>query len=376
MAGQNQTLAFTVFCIYMIAMAGLAVRGYFINKKNKASAGAAAKADTTHFLGEMSMPTFIIRMNLVASWVSGWIVVSIPDWGASLGPVAFSAMMLANCANGTMNVLWPSVCRLIKHRQYLGPNDFSSDRFNSQILRMYTSLSGIFGTWVTLVIEWIVLKVVATWMFQRQIEAGWLSANAVVWGLVIFIYACEWAGGMESVAVTDAVQCCFLCASFLAVYILINTEYGGFVGLFGSPDEQFDCEAKQVVKTTWPEAPPGWGLVTEVVPPAPEMPYNETVYGCVMYSASTAWWTLYPPYFGQMFMLNVPLAGAVIGLTPAAVHRAMISGSDDSFRRALAPIQCEFAQPQSPLSAPRGRLLTVQSPPSQTIPGFSCCPAS
>eukprot|EP01052_Picozoa_sp_SAG31_P074430 SAG31_NODE_33545_length_342_cov_1.259259_1_plen_88_part_01 len=33
--------------------------------------------------------------------------------------------------------------------------------------------------------------------------------------------------------------------------------------------------------------------------------YNMTEYGCVYYSAS--WWMLYPPYFGQMFMLYLPL---------------------------------------------------------------------
>ena len=69
--------------------------------------------------------------------------------------------------------------------------------------------------------------------------------------------------------------------------------------------------------------------------------YNMTEYGCVHYTSS--WWLLYPPYFGQMFMLWVPIGAGPLGMTPAGIHRAMISGSDDSFRRALAPVHCEFA---------------------------------
>ena len=122
-------------------------------------------------------------------------------------------------------------------------------------------------------------------------------------------------------------------------------------------------------------------------------PYNLTEYGCVMYSAS--WWTLYPPHFGQMFMLYVPIGATVIALSPAAIHRAMISGSDDSFRRALAPVHCEFANLRlvhsslqfcASLSSPLCRSLVHSSlhyhsrrlEPLllQTTPGSSCCRAS
>ena len=78
----------------MFLMAALAIRGFFTNRKTKKNAGAAVKQDTTHFLGEQQMVriklvqylktcftdwiakssavqgTFIIRMNMIASWVS------------------------------------------------------------------------------------------------------------------------------------------------------------------------------------------------------------------------------------------------------------------------------------------------------------------
>ena len=40
-------MAFTVFWVYMFAMAGLAVRGFVINQRTKKNAGAAAKAQAT-----------------------------------------------------------------------------------------------------------------------------------------------------------------------------------------------------------------------------------------------------------------------------------------------------------------------------------------
>ena len=55
------TVAFTTFCLYMCSMLLLALRGFFVNRKNKKNAGAAVKVDTTHFLGEQKMGTFVVR---------------------------------------------------------------------------------------------------------------------------------------------------------------------------------------------------------------------------------------------------------------------------------------------------------------------------
>ena len=77
------------------------------------------------------MGTFIIRMNMIASWVGGWIVVGLPDVGAGMGPSAFGFLMICTAIGSTVNVVWPPLARMIKHRNYLGPNDYVSDRFNS-----------------------------------------------------------------------------------------------------------------------------------------------------------------------------------------------------------------------------------------------------
>lgn len=311
---------------------------------------------------------------MVASWVSGWIVVMIPQLGAGLGPVALCFMMMCTWIGSTMNIIWPPICRLMKYRNYLGPNDFVSDCFNSHICRLFCSFSGLFSTWCLLVIEWIVLKMVASWMFRPQIESDAITSEGVVWMLVAFIYACETVGGMESVAITDAVQCTFLMAAFISVVMLIEFKYGGFVGFFGYPNDPENCQAKMVVNTTWPEEPPGWGRITLVENQTSGEPIlNMTEYGCVIFEYG--WWLDYPPIFGQALMLWIPIGSAVLCLSPAGIHRAMISGSDDSFRRALAPVHCEF-----PEAAQRPFLSTVTRSKcqrvTQTIRGFSSYRAS
>ena len=223
-------------------------------------------------------------------------------------------------------------------------------------------------------------------MFRDFINDGYITSAGVVWSLAIFIYACETVGGMESVALTDAVQCCFLMLSFISTYFLIEYKYGGFLGFFGGPESPQSCEAYQTKNTTWPEEPPTYGLTTLVEPPShwsngshyvntytqPEglgffgqwtahpdhaaredlatiapiaaavfsepvlEAFNMTQYGCVHYVND--WWLKYPPHMFGMFHWWFPLGALPLGMTPAGIHRAMISKSDDSFRRALAPV--------------------------------------
>ena len=138
------SIAFTTFVLYMLGMAALAIRGFFVNRSTNKSFGTAAKVDSTHFLGEQNVGSFIVRMNMVATFVSGYVVVGLPDVGAGLGPASLSFLMLCTCCGSTMNIMWPKIGRLVKHRNYLGPNDFAIDLYNSQCVRIITSFGGIF----------------------------------------------------------------------------------------------------------------------------------------------------------------------------------------------------------------------------------------
>ena len=230
------------------------------------------------------------------------------------------------------------------------------------------------------------VRKVASWMFRDFIEDGTMSANGVVWFLAMFIYACETVGGMESVALTDAVQCCFLMVSFIATFFLIEYKYNGFVGFFGEEDNggQF-CDAYQTKNSTWPEEHPAFGTTT-LVEPGPQSTwsngthwvysytepvglgvfgqvhpgmthpsetdlqhidsivfsdtdlkaYNMTQYGCVCYTND--WWLNYPPHAFGIFHWWFPLGALPLGMTPAGVHRAMVAKSDDSFRRSATSL--------------------------------------
>ena len=328
-------------------------------------------------------------MNMVATFVSGWVVIGLPDLGAALGPASFAFLMICTFIGSFMNIVLPPLGRFCKERNYLGPNDFASDRFNSRIVTIFSSLGGMFSSYVVLVIEWIMLKTVASWLFRDQIEDGNLSPEMVVWGLGLFIYACETIGGMESVALTDAVQCSFLVISFISIYFLIEFKYSGYTGIFGddhSTDNTRDrCQNYQTTKSTWPEEHPAYGLTTLVEPrnhwsngthivftsadmshllfqaaPSYEygvelsselqqvaasafedldsdfLPYNLTEFGCVQHTAP--WWMDYPPVMFSSFMFWFPFGALVFGITPAVIHRVMVSSSDDQFRMALAPV--------------------------------------
>jgi hypothetical protein len=70
---------------------------------------------------------------------------------------------------------------------------------------------------------------------------------------------------MNAVAITDAVQCFFLLMSFFAVPVLLEWKFGGFSGVFGSGTGE-ECPNYSALQTTWPEAPPSYGLTTLVEP--------------------------------------------------------------------------------------------------------------
>ena len=84
---EQDPTALVVFIFYMLGLSGIAARGFFANRAaNKAN--ALNTGDTAHFLGQQDFGVVVIFLNMVATFVSGWVVVALPDFGFGLGCVS------------------------------------------------------------------------------------------------------------------------------------------------------------------------------------------------------------------------------------------------------------------------------------------------
>lgn len=178
-------------------MGGIAFRGYLKNANEVVNQADAAKEDTTHFLGQRNFGHTVILFNLMASFCSGFLMVFTPDAAALLGPAVFCWVSACNMFTTLSMVFFPMLARLGTTRNYLGPNDFVADRYQSFFIRFTTSFGGGFSTFMILTIEWMILKLITSWLFGGTGETS-------VWLLAIFIFLCETMGGMNSVSKT----CC------------------------------------------------------------------------------------------------------------------------------------------------------------------------
>ena len=159
-------------------------------------------------------------------------MVFVPDLAYQLGPSMMCWMLVCNTFTYMSSIIAPVATRLIWSRNYLGPNDFPADRYNSKVCRVITSLVGGYSSFMVITIEWIILKVISQWLFGG-------TGKIPTWCLGMFVLGCETLGGMNSVAFTDAIQFMFMSIALLCIPILISSAYGGFFGgIFGSWNDE------------------------------------------------------------------------------------------------------------------------------------------
>ena len=155
-------------------------------------------------------------------------MVFVPDLAYQLGPSMMCWMLVCNTFTYMSSIIAPVATRLIWSRNYLGPNDYPADRYNSRTVVIITSLIGGYSSFMIVTIEWIILRVISMWLFGG-------TGKFPTWCFGIFILICESMGGMNSVAITDAIQFMFMMIALLCIPALIWSNYGGFFGgIFGS----------------------------------------------------------------------------------------------------------------------------------------------
>ena len=114
------------FLIFMACMAGYG----FYTKRRLAKQNADSGMES-HFLGAKDFHWIVLLPNTVATFVSGFVLVQVPALGATIGFITCMFMGACNNVGILMNLTWPRYRRVYANRDYAGPNDIISDRYNS-----------------------------------------------------------------------------------------------------------------------------------------------------------------------------------------------------------------------------------------------------
>jgi Na+/pantothenate symporter len=200
-------LFYVVLFIYLAGMAGMALYG--LKQKGKAAKGQELEVinyrhekiandmlmcadDQVHFLANKGFGSVVIFFNVVATFLTGWVVTGIPSDAAGSGYIQFMWLLCCSCAGSTFNLLWPRWRRCAVNRNYMGPGDWYGDRYNSKCLVLLCSLAGCCFMITQQILEWMALKAI----FQT-ITKGDIDGNLAVWLLAGFVFCCEMIGGMS-----------------------------------------------------------------------------------------------------------------------------------------------------------------------------------
>lgn len=111
-------------------------------------------------------------------------------------------------------------------RNHCSPVDFITDRYQSQVLRYTVAGLQVLTSVIYVAAQVNALKSTFNSMFGIDPE----SPVAVII-MFIIILAFEWAGGLSSVALTDAVQGFIMILSFLMLSGVVKKNFGGWSDL-------------------------------------------------------------------------------------------------------------------------------------------------
>ena len=210
-----------------------------------------------------------------------------------------------------MLLLYPRLRRLGVERSYTSPLDFISDRFGTKRLRLLCAACGVVP-----MLLYIAVQMVA---FAAMVEGMTLQAIPKMPSMLIFcgiIITLEMLGGMNSVVLTDAIQCAVMLCSFLLTPVVLGLEYG-----FLPQMAPADCDHLIYVSanSSHPHAAPGPCLGQDCLPS-----------GCL--EAVRPDFYLFPSrstFCDILFFLFNMLAAPV---TPHFVQRAYLAKTDADLR--------------------------------------------
>lgn len=158
-----------------------------------------------------------------ASLFSGYTVVGVPNEAFNQG---WMALRWIPTLMAVVTGYFGTGLRLRKAsniRNHQSPVDFITDRYQSQVLR-YTILSlQILPTIIYLAAQVIAIKKTFNSIFELDPD----NSYPVIL-IMVLILLFEWAGGLNSVALTDTIQAVIMVTSFILIPFVIIKNWGGW----------------------------------------------------------------------------------------------------------------------------------------------------
>ena len=150
-----------------------------------------------------------------------------------------------------------------------------------------------------------------------------------------FVWVCELMGGMNSVALTDAVQAGILVFCFMLTPMLLESKYGGFEGIAGETCQNlcwYDTTEDNETAAVYPNGTSY--TVTETI--------DVRKYGGCLYHVQN--WIFQHPARSFAWLL-ASLCLTVVGgcVNPMAMHRTMVAKSDKALGQGMSLVEkCHF----------------------------------
>ncbi|CAK9070820.1 unnamed protein product [Durusdinium trenchii] len=268
-----------------------------------------------HFGG--SFGAFTLFLTTFSTVYSGFTVTGIPDEAFSKGFVSVRWVGATLVIVAGMLLMYPRLRRLAVARAYSSPMDFISDRFGTVRLRLLCAACGIIPMVIYITAQMISFAAMVEGM-TLELVPKW----ACMLIFCVLILTLEVLGGMNSVVLTDVVQCIVMIASFVVVSAVLAAEYGSLPQL-GPSDCSFlelvsgnVTDAYSVPETCGPDQTGcvKAGCIAAVKPNFYEFPSRSTLCDIIFFLVN---------------MLAAPLQ-------PHMVQRAYIASSDANLRIVMA----------------------------------------
>lgn len=211
---------------YFSLMVAAALASVVASRRRHRKKAEGEDALSSHFIAGRSLGVVITVATLFASLFSGYTVVGIPNEAYRNG---FSAM---RWIPGTLFIVWgymvtgPRLRRASVVRNHQTPSDFITDRFRSQCLRYVVVVLQAFPACIYLAAQMSAIHSTFNSMFNIDVD----NPTAVIL-IGITIVVLEWAGGLNSVAWTDALQGVLMVFGFVLLGSVLTEEHGGWHSL-------------------------------------------------------------------------------------------------------------------------------------------------
>lgn len=306
-------MLYVMVAIYVFLLVMVAKIAHSRKKRVAADEGEGLGQMKAHFGG--SFGAFTLFLTTFSTVYSGFTVSGIPNEAFSKGFVSVRWVGATLVIVAGMLLLYPRLRRLAVERQYESPMDFITDRYGTRRLRVLSACCGIIPMVIYITAQMI--------SFAAMVEGMTLQLIPKYASMIIFcilILTLEVLGGMNSVVLTDVVQCIVMIASFLVVGGVLAAEYGSIPEIGPA-----DCSFLESVSKNATDA---------YSVPAPRVGPNCVAAGCIAavkpeFYQFPSRSTLCDIIFFLINMLAAPLQ-------PHMVQRAYIASSDANLRIVMA----------------------------------------